>query len=87
MSSIFVPFGADLKWTEDSHESIAGDGGEGEDARHDAHHRVERVHLAEYGWNMDKCRIWLEYGYMQNMTGIWIYAEYGWDMDIYAEYG
>ena len=40
----------DLKRAEDGHEPIAGDGGEGEDTGHHAHHRVERVQFAEYGW-------------------------------------
>ena len=42
---------SDLKRAEDGHEPIAGDGGEGEDTGHHAHHRVERVQFAEYGWN------------------------------------
>ena len=39
-----------LQRTEDSHEPITGDGGEGENAGDDANHRVERVQLAEHSW-------------------------------------
>ena len=43
-----VQIGEDLEWAEDSHEAIAGDCGEGKHTGHHAHHRVERVQLAEY---------------------------------------
>ena len=39
-----------LQRTEDSHEPITRDGGEGENAGDDANHRVERVQFAEHGW-------------------------------------
>ena len=39
-----------LQRTEDSHEPITRDGGEGENAGDDADHRVERVQLAEHSW-------------------------------------
>ena len=39
-----------LQRTENSHESITRDGGEGKNAGDDANHCIERVQLAEHSW-------------------------------------